>query len=166
MPQEKSKAGITARLNAERRRLEKNLAELNREEMTLPGVVGEWSVKDVLAHLADWEAHMLVWMAAARRGEAVSNPDPGLTWKQFDVMNQRIYMAHRDQTLDEVLTYFRDTHNQFMEMVAAMPEDEMLERGRYTFIGKGAVYDWLNAYAAHDAWGKREIRAWIKGRTA
>ena len=81
-------------------------------------------------------------------------------------MNQRIYMAHRDQTLDEVLTYFRDTHNQFMEMVAAMPEDEMLERGRYTFIGKGAVYDWLNAYAAHDAWGKREIRAWIKGRTA
>jgi len=40
----------------------------------------------------------------------------------------------------------------------------MLERGLYTFIGKGAVYDWLSAYAAHDAWGKKKIREWMKTR--
>ncbi len=53
--------------------------------------------------------------------------------------NQRIYERHCRQTLEEVLSYFHETHRQFMEMVEAMPEDEMLERGRYAFIGKGSL---------------------------
>jgi hypothetical protein len=164
MPPPKSKATILKRLQTERRRLERNLSTLSPEEMLQPGVVESWSVKDVLAHLADWEAHMPVWVAAARRGEAVDSPDPGLTWTQLDVLNQRIYEAHRDQSLDEVLEYFRTTHDQFMEMVEAMPEEEMLARGRYAFTGNAAVYDWLNAFAAHDLWGKTKIRTWVKAR--
>ena len=34
------------------------------------------------------------------------------------------------------------------------------ERRHYTFIGKGAVYDWLSAYAGHDRWAKAHIRKW------
>jgi hypothetical protein len=85
------------------------------------------------------------------------------TWrKQFDAFNQRIYERHCHQTLDEVLATFHDTHQQFMEMVEAMPEEEMLAGGRYAFIGKGAVYDWLSAYAGHDRWAKTAIRKWLK----
>jgi hypothetical protein len=165
MPQPKSKAQIVKRLHAERRRLEQNLAGLTADEMLLPGAVGPWSVKDVLAHLADWEARMPGWIAAARRGETVETPESGLTWKQVDVVNQRIYERHRDRRLDEVLAYFRETHDEFMAMVEAMPEDEILERGRYVFTGGSAVYDWLTAYAAHDLWGKTKLRAWIKARS-
>jgi hypothetical protein len=165
MPQPKSKAQIVKRLQAERRRLEQNLAGLTADEMLLPGAVGPWSVKDVLAHLADWEARMPGWVAASRRGETVQTPEPGLTWKQVDAVNQRIYERHRDRPLDEVLAYFRETHDEFMAMVETMPEEEMLERGRYAFTGGSAVYDWLTAYAAHDLWGKTKLRAWIKARS-
>ncbi len=161
MPPLKSKAQIVKRLHAERRRLEQNLARIKCDEMLQPGVVGEWSVKDVLAHLADWQARMSPWMAAARRGEPVETPEPGLTWKQLDVLNQRIYEAHRDQSLAEVLAYFHVTYREFMEMVEAMPEGEMLKPGRYAFTGQGAIYDWLSAFAAHDLWGKRHIRLWM-----
>ena len=161
MAEIKSKAQITARLQTERRRLEQNLAQLNPEDMSLPGVVNAWSVKDVLAHLAEWEAHMLVWMETARRGEPVAEIEPGLNWKQFEAFNQRIYERHRDQPLAEVQAYFRDTHRQFMAMVDSMPEDEMLTPARYAFTGKGAIYGWLKAYANHDLWGKRHIRAWM-----
>jgi hypothetical protein len=126
------------------------------------GVVGEWSIKDVLAHLADWEAHMPVWMIEARRGEPVAEIESGLNWKQFDEFNQRIYARYKDQSLDEVQVYFHNTHQEYKQMVEAMPEDEMLERGRYPFIGKGAVYDWLSAYAGHDRWAKTHIRKWLK----
>ena len=162
MSQLRTKAQIVKRLQTERLRLEKNLSYLTRQQMLLPGVVGKSSVKDVLAHLADWEAHMPVWIEAARRGDPVESPEPGLTWKQLDILNQRIHAAHRNQSLEEVLEYFRITHEGFMEMVAAMPEDEMLARGRYAFIGKGAVYDWLTAYANHDLWGKTKVRNWVK----
>jgi hypothetical protein len=105
---------------------------------------------------------MPVWLAAARRSEVVETPAPGLTWRQLDVLNQRIYEAHRNQSLDEVLEYFRTTHTHFVDMVEARPEEEMMEHGRYSFIGKGAVYNWLGGYAAHDIWGKTQIRKWMK----
>jgi len=162
---EKTKANMLKKLNSERRRLEQNLAGLTPQEMLIPGVVGAWSIKDVLAHLADWEEHMLTWMSAAHRNEAVETPAPGLTWKQLDIFNERVYQAHRDQPLEEVLGYFQGTHRQFMHMVDEMPEDEMLTHGRYAFIGNGAVYDWLNAYANHDLWAKTAIRAWLKSRS-
>jgi hypothetical protein len=162
VPELRDRARIVKRLEAERRRLEQNLARLSRRDMLRRGVVGESSAKDVLAHLADWEARMPVWMEAARRGDPVESPEPGLTWKQLDILNERIYEGHRSQSLDEVLEWFRCTHVRFMEMVKAMPEEEMLARGRYAFTGKGAVYDWLNAYANHDLWGKAKIREWAK----
>jgi hypothetical protein len=156
MPQPKTKAKILKRLETERRRLEHNLAGLSADAMLQPGVVGQWSVKDILAHLADWEARMPVW--------TVETPEPGLTWKQLSIVNRRIYEAHRDWPLEEVLDYFRSTHRRFMAMVEAMPEDEMLAPGRYAFTGKGAVYDWLSGFAAHDLWGKTKIRAWMKAQ--
>ncbi len=165
MPEEKNKTQIITRLQTERRRLDKVISRLSREEMLHAQVVGEWTIKDVLAHLADWEAHMLVWVAAGRSGDPVEHPDPGLTWKQLDEFNQRVYAAHCDQPLDEVLAYYHSAHEQFMAMVEAMPEDEMLKPGCYAFLGKSAVYDWLKQYAAHDLWGKTHILKWMKIRT-
>ena len=164
MPKPKSKTVILELLQTERRRLEQNFNGLSQEEMKLPGVVGDWSIKDVLAHLADWEARMPVWIETARRGDPVKTPEPGLTWKQLDVLNQRIYETHRDQPLDDVLAYFSSTHRQLMALVEAMPEEEILTSGRYPFTGKGAVYNWLSGFASHDRWAKTHIRKWVKAR--
>ncbi len=166
MTQPRSKAAITARLERERERLEETVASLRREEMAESGVVGEWSVKDVLAHLADWEAHMLLWLAAARAGDAVAGPEPGLSWRQLKEFNRRIYEAHRAEPLEEVLATFREVHGRFMAMVAAMPEEEMLARGRYALTAGKALYDWLVQYAQHDAWGTKRIGDWARARPA
>ena len=163
MPPEKTKALIIEKLTTERKRLEQNLARLSPQQMQLAGVVGAWSVKDILAHLADWEAHMPVWIEAARRGEPVNEIEPGLKWGEFEAFNQRIYERHRNQTLAEVLGYFHQVHQEFMAMVNAMPDEELLKPGFYRFIGKGPVYNWLSQYAAHDRWAKTHIRKWMKG---
>jgi hypothetical protein len=51
MPEPKTKTRIIMQLKAERKRLESNLATLTPAQMVESGVIGEWSVKDVLAHL-------------------------------------------------------------------------------------------------------------------
>ncbi len=114
MAVERTKNWIIKRLDSERRRLEKNLADL--------------------------------------------------TWKQLDIFNQRIYVQYREMPLGEVRAFFDDVHKEFMQMVEAMPDDEMLERGRYSFTGGSAIFDWLNAYAAHDMWGKKKIREWLRSK--
>jgi hypothetical protein len=158
----KCKTQIVKRLYDERRRLEQNIELLSKEEMLRHGVVGNWSIKDILAHLADWQARMPLWMTQARHGEVVEAPAPGLSWQQLSILNQKIYEAHRKKSLTVVIQYFHETFDNFMKMAEATPEEEIMERGRYAFIGKGAVYNWLSAYAAHDIWGKTKIRNWIK----
>ena len=164
MPHIKDKSHILQRLNAERRRLEQNLSQLSPEDMLQPGVVEDWSVKDVLAHLYDWEARLSVWLEAARKGQQSGCPDPDFTWRQIDQLNERIYLAHRDQPLDSVLKAFHETHQQFMQLVEAMPEDEMLTPSYYAFTEKNSIFDWLHGFAAHDMWGKKKIRQWLKSQ--
>ena len=158
----KSKDKVIKRLHTERRRLEANLARLSREDIVRPETMGEWSFKDVLAHLAHWEAFWPDWIAASRRGEEVETPAPGLTWKDLHILNQRIYEEHCDQPLDDVLEYFRSTHTQFMALTESLTDEEVLTPGFYAFTGGGSLYDWLNAYAAHDLWGKKKIREWMR----
>ena len=164
MVRAKSKTIILKRLRAERAKLVQTLSSLTQEEMLGPAVVGEWTVKDVLAHLADWEAHMLTWVAAGRSGDPVEHPDPGLTWKQLENFNQRIYEAHRDQPLEEVLAYSHTIHEQFMAMVEDMADEELLTSGVYPFLGKGSIYGWLGQYADHDRWGNTHILKTSKTR--
>jgi hypothetical protein len=106
MPQPKTKTRIIQQLNTERKRLESNLAILTPDQMIQFGVVGKWSIKDVLAHLADWEAHMPVWVAAARQGDPVSEIETGLNWTQFDKFNQRIFERHKNQSVEECWPIF------------------------------------------------------------
>lgn len=164
MPHIQDKSHILKRLHTERRRLEQNLSMLTPDDMLQPGVVDQWSAKDVLAHLADWEARLPVWLEAARRGEPAPCPDADFTWKQSDQLNQRIYLAHCDQPLDSVLEYFHSTHRQFVQVVEAMPEEEMFTPSYYPFTGKASILDWLHGFAAHDVWGKTKIRKWLKSQ--
>jgi hypothetical protein len=55
MVKQKSKAELIKDIQVERQRLEKVLATLSKDEMTRPGVIGESTVKDILAHLVAWE---------------------------------------------------------------------------------------------------------------
>ena len=164
MPEPKNKSRIIEQLHAERRRLEQNLSRLAPADMLLPGVVGEWSVKDVLSHLADWEEHFPGWLAASQRGDKDIPPDPGLTWSQLDILNQRIYEKHRDRSLEDVLTYFNSVHQHFMSLVETLTDDEILTPGYYSLTGKAPLYSWLAAYASHDRWAKTHIRKWFKSR--
>jgi hypothetical protein len=164
MPEPKTKLTIINRIHTERRRLEHNLAPLGQSEMFAPGVVGEWSVKDILAHLADWEEHFQPWVEASRKG-LKPDPEPGLTWKELDKLNQRIYERHRQQGLDDVMAYFHTTHEQFMHFVESLSDEELLTPGYYKLTGKGTLYTWLGAYASHDKWGKTHILKWLKTRS-
>src|SRR5829696_1789629 len=52
---------IFEEVRAERAALLKSISALHPVALDRPGVVGEWSIKDVLAHIAGWQG----WMARA-----------------------------------------------------------------------------------------------------
>jgi hypothetical protein len=105
--------------------------KFSRVEMAQPGAVGEWSVKDVLAHLFDWEQRFVGWYEAGRRGEVPPTPAPRMMWKELGRLNQQVFEKHRQRKLDDVLAEFDASYRRTLATVQAMPEDEMFQVGRY-----------------------------------
>jgi hypothetical protein len=152
---------ILSRIRTKRRRLEQNLAEVPQGQMETPGVVGDWSVKDVVAHLVDWEERFLGWYKAGRRGEVPEVPAPGFSWKDLDLLNRQIYERHRGRSLAEVLEDFHASCARVLATVEAMSEDEILTAGRYGWLGENALVGPILANTAnHYRWAKSHIRAW------
>ena len=61
---------LLSEIQRERRALDDALSPLSARQMTRAGVTrGGWSVKDVLAHLVEWQQMNLGWYAAGLRGE-------------------------------------------------------------------------------------------------
>jgi hypothetical protein len=109
------------------------LQEMNPEKMIQPGVVGVWSVKDILAHITTWEGLMIQWLEESLRGETPNRPAPGSTWDGLDNLNEQIYRENRDKTLAEVRKAFSDTHQQVVRTVESMEEKDLFDPVRFTW---------------------------------
>jgi hypothetical protein len=63
---------------------------LSDEQMSRPGAVGEWSVKDVLSHVASWEELALPDLARLARGDAAVLASIDLYATNYDPFNTMI----------------------------------------------------------------------------
>jgi len=94
-----------------------------------PGIVGEWSVKDVLAHLTEWQQMVLGWYHAGQAGETPALPAPGFKWSELPALNQAIYEKHLDRPLPAVLEEFRTAYRQVTAWVESLSEEDLFTPG-------------------------------------
>ncbi len=158
------KQAMLDHVQTDRRQLEKYLSRLTPEQMEQPGVVGEWSVKDVLAHLADWERLCITWIEQWLQGKTPQVPAPGFTWKDLDRINQQIYERNCRRGLQDVLGDFHSVHQHLIDQYAALSDEQCFTRGYFPWTGNATFARWASAYAAHDRWGKTHIRQWMKDK--
>ena len=69
-----TKNEIIEAAQTERVALEKLLATLTPEQMTQSKIVGDWTAKDVLGHLIEWEQMVLKWYETGVKGETPAVP--------------------------------------------------------------------------------------------
>ena len=140
----KSKAELLESTVAQRGKLEKKIAGMTPTELVYPGSMGEWSVKDILQHLVDWEQRWIGWYEAGKRGEVVHTPEPGYNWRQMGLLNEKYRQRYKDRPLEEVLEDFHTSYQQIMEIIKMIPEEEMLKRGVYAWTGKLPLIAWIS----------------------
>ena len=165
MPEPTTKEALLKDIRIEREALEGFLAGLTPQRMIQPGAIAEWSVKDVLAHLAEWEQLLLVWYQAGLRGEVPPLPAPGYNWRQMDELNQTIYEKYRDASLEGVLDYFRTSYRQVLEAVQAMAEDELFTPGQFTWTKQNTLAAYvIPCTSEHYEWARQEMRKGLKNK--
>lgn len=157
------KKDLLSEIQRERSALDDTLALLSDRHMTKSGVThGGWSVKDVLAHLVEWQQMNLVWYAAGLRGETPAMPAPGYTLRELPRLNQMIYRKHHRRSLQAVMGDYLSYHQRIVLLIEAVPDSDLVTLGRFTWTGPSwTLSDYLRAgTAAHYLWARTRIRRW------
>ncbi len=139
----KSKSELLEYTHTARGKLENKIAGMTSEELVYPGSMGEWSVKDILQHLVDWEQRWISWYEAGKRGETVVTPEVGYNWRQMGVLNELYRQKHKNRPLEDVLGDFYKSYQQILDVVEKIPETEMLTIGIYPWNGKLPLIAWI-----------------------
>ena len=116
-----SRTELLQQIRDERRALEKVLSRLTHAQMLVPGVDGDWSIKDVLAHISAWERHMINWIGSHLIGEP---PDVPLPW-EVDRMNAETFSQVREKPLSEVLEEFRQSYHDSLTLIESLTEKQL-----------------------------------------
>jgi hypothetical protein len=154
-------------IQLERTALDDLLALLTTRQMMQAGVTrGGWSVKDILAHLVEWQQMNLNWYEAGRRGEAVAMPAPGFTLRELPRLNEMIYRKHHRRPLQDVLQDYRSNHKRIVALIESLSDDDLVTLGRFSWTGPSwTLSDYLRAStAAHYLWARTRIRRWWRAQ--
>lgn len=156
-----SKAQLLDDLQNEQAQLEALLRDIGEDHMTEPGVAGEWSIKDIVAHLTAWRRRTVGRFQAALRHE----PSPPPSWPPHlqtdDEINAWFYAADRDRPLAEVLQESRDVFQQLVEALAAFPDADLRDPARFPWLeGEPLTAALLfgHFHEEHEA----DMRAWLE----
>ncbi len=177
MDNEIDKATILKEIEEKHADMEALLATLDREKMTQPGVYGELTVKDVLAHLTAWERLMLGWLERSLRGEPaerfargyiISENDPEeVTNRIMDNLNEHIFKESSDKSLDEVMADFRSAHTDVVRTIEGTAESDLLDPDRFAWRGGSPFW---RAVGGNTFWHYQEhidlLKAWLDGSAA
>ena len=163
MPRPTSKTDLLTAIEKEHTALEAYLDTLNPVQLTSPGIVGEWSVKDVLAHLIEWQQMVLSWHRAGLRGEIPEIPAPGFKWNQTPALNQHIYEKHRDRSLEDIQAQFQISHQEIVGVIEGLSNEELFTAGQFAWTKKNTLGTYfVSATSSHYLWARKEIRKGMK----
>ena len=112
------------------------LDQIGPERMDQPGVNGDWSMKDIIAHLTGWQPRLSGSLQAAGRGESEPPPPWPAHLESEDEINSWIYESNKGRAVSEVLDESRQVFQQFLTIIEGLPEDiqiEELHRGERVF---------------------------------
>ncbi|HVG01021.1 MAG TPA: DinB family protein [Chloroflexia bacterium] len=122
------KATLLNNVKSSRSRLDALLATFTDEQMARSGAEGDWSVKDVIAHIT-WHEREIVNMLRARSlEEGVASELWGLPTHE---RNQAIYEGNQDRSLQDVLAESKQVYVELDELLAGLSEADLTDPGRY-----------------------------------
>ncbi len=169
-----TKGEAVAAINRERAAWDALLAEIGENRMLEPGPMGEWSFKDLAAHLTAWRERSVRRLEAAAHGQ----PEPPAPWPaelndenddDVDAINAWFQKQSADKLLGEVLDESRESYARLSEAVQQLPDEALTDSAYFPWTEGQALGD---AIVSGEFFGhlrdehEAEIRQWLAGRPA
>src|SRR5215472_11502420 len=114
---------ILNRLDTAWTAFKESYAGLPDARLLAPGVTGDWSVKDILAHVNTWEDEALKYLPVILRG---GKPPRYVAFGGIDAFNAQMTEQKRDLSLPQVRRLLDDTHHGLVDLIRMAPEDQLV----------------------------------------
>jgi hypothetical protein len=117
MEQPADTAALLDQIRTDRAKLEDALARVSSTRLEEPGAMGNWTVKDILAHITAWERRLDDWLAANQR--------PPLSGEIIEQLNQGRYEVDRERPLADVQADFDRIHQSVVQRIGHFLGDDV-----------------------------------------
>ncbi|MBN1430991.1 MAG: ClbS/DfsB family four-helix bundle protein [Anaerolineae bacterium] len=133
MTETTSKDVLLNNLRTAHTRLYTAIDELTENQMTLPGVVGEWSIKDLIAHFTYWEHRAAFLIESAIDGYR----EEADIWKigSVDDQNARNFDDNKTRPLTDVLADSHAMLETLLSLIERLPEQHLVDPSRFGWPG-------------------------------
>ncbi len=130
-----NKAQLLDKMHSEYTAFQMLLNSLDETQMTTAGENGDWSIKDILAHIATWQKHLLDRLEAAAHNQEPAVPVQSLTDEEIDRLNEQFYQENKSRPFAEVLTDFRSTYLQIVKAMQTISDTDLTDPHCFAWMG-------------------------------
>jgi hypothetical protein len=157
-----NKRKLVETLRRKRTEWESLIAQIGEADMVHSGAAGHWSVKDIIAHITEYERFLLANLQAFKQGESVPLENPLYELSQ-DERNAHIYETHRDKSLAQIEAEAHENFAYLLTAVKTLKQVEVEKPYLDKTLADAICRDTYEHYEQHIA----DIETWIaKTRSA
>src|SRR5262245_39512838 len=120
-----NKTEFLATLDVERAQWDAALGKINQNQMLTPGAAGEWTIKDLVAHVA-WSEREMVAMIERR---SLDGGSPLWDYPP-DERNAKIYEENRARPLALVLNEAQNTYRRLRAQLNTLTDEDFVDPAR------------------------------------
>jgi hypothetical protein len=162
--EEKTRAQVLDSLKTAHAELQAAIDQVGGARLTAPGVVGNWSVKDVMAHITFWEQQSTL-NGLKGLPRAVDDLPEGMTWgdEAINYLNERAYQMNKNRPLSEIRGDFDESFQEFLQYAQRVSDEQLNDPDRFAWTYGAPLWrffeaDGYNHYREH----AEQIREWLK----
>ncbi len=128
------------------------------------GVWGDdWTVKDLFAHLTEWEQMFLGWYRQGLTGGDPALPADGYKWNQTPALNRAIWRKHKDSSWKQVQRRFTKSYREIVALAEGLPEKQLLSPGHFRWTGRLPLASYLGPNtSSHYRTATKILKRWIR----
>ena len=115
------KQQLLSKLELAWQQFKQSIDRLTESQMTEPGVIGDWSIKDILAHISTWEEEALKNLPIILNGGRV--PRYKDLYGGLDAFNAQMTAQKSGLSLSEIGLQLDTIHKQLLVYLDTIPEE-------------------------------------------
>jgi hypothetical protein len=163
MSKYKSKQQLLDEISKEKHVLDKVLESVDRTKLCLAGACVDWSIKDLICHLAEWQEMVLSWYETGLAGKSPEVPGKGYKWSQLPELNKEIYKKYKNITWEEAQQFFQKSEAKIMIVIAKLEEETLLKPALYPWMKQNTLIAYFGSCtSSHYKWATGIIKKFVK----